>query len=115
MDQVPYIDWKEAVVDAGRLTVPLAGKPGSDWTERFERVLGRLDRGGHWGEIEVGKKKLRVDGVERGSESDLRHVLEGALLQANADLPAEAADDEPDDRSPEDREMTEAFRAFADD
>jgi hypothetical protein len=114
MNQLPYLDWKEAAVDGGRLTVPFAGAPDSDWSERFERVLERLDRGGGWGEIAVGKKKVKVTAVRQGSESDLRHLLESAALQANADLGAEASEDEPDERSPEDQELTDAFRAFAD-
>ena len=116
MSEAPTIDWKSATVEGARLTVPFTGKADADWAERVERVLGRLDGGGsRWGAIEVGKKKLKVDAVSPGSERDLRHLLESALLQANADLPDEAGEESDDDGlSDADREMTEAFRAFAD-
>jgi hypothetical protein len=44
-------------------------------------VIERRYRGGSgWGAIKVGKARLRVDDV------DLRHLLESAVLQANADV-----------------------------
>ena len=46
-----------------------------------------------------------------GAEQDLRHLLESAVLQANADLAA--PEENGNERSGEDAEMTEAFRAFA--
>ena len=112
------IDWGAASVDDGRLTVPLAGEPPDGFKERLTHVVERLDRGGSgWGDIKVGKAKLRVDAVAAGSERDLRHFLEAALLQASAD--AEDEDDEEtgsgDERSEEDRALTDAFRAFAED
>jgi hypothetical protein len=114
VNDAPYIDWKSATVDGGRLTVPLAGERTSDWTERVEHVLERLDRGsGGWGEIAVGKKKLKVESVRPGSEADLRHLLESAIQEANADL--DTSEEQPaDERSEADQEMTDAFRAFAD-
>jgi hypothetical protein len=82
------IDWGSASVDDGQLTVALTGKPSSEWRERVQSVLERL-----------------------------RHLLESAVLQANADL----ADDDAggdggagDERSDADQRMTDAFRAFAD-
>jgi hypothetical protein len=115
MTEAPTIDWRSATVEDGRLTVPFAGRPDAGWRERVEHVLGRLDGGGSgWGAIEVGKRKLKVDAVSPGSESDLRHLLESAVLQANADLPADEEEEADDGPSPADREMTEAFRAFAD-
>ena len=87
------IDWGAASVDDGRLTVPLAGELPDGFKERLTRVVERLDRGGSgWDDIKVGKAKLRVDAVAAGSERDLRHFLEAALLQASAD--AEDEDDE---------------------
>jgi hypothetical protein len=110
------IDWSSATVDDGQLTVGLDGKPSSEWRERVERVLERLHAGGSgWGAIKVGKKKLTVEDVRDGSEGDLRHLLESAVLQANADLaPAEDASDQGDERSEADQRLTDAFRAFAD-
>ena len=110
------IDWGSASVDGGRLTVALAGSASAEWKERVQQVIQRLERGsGGWGEITVTKSKLRVDAVKPGSETDLRHFLESAVLQANADLrpeePAATTDD--DERSEEDQQMTDAFRSFS--
>jgi hypothetical protein len=113
------IDWSAASVDGGRLTVPLAGKPPEGFKERLRHVVERLDRGGSgWGDVKVGKAKLRVEGVEAGAESDLRHFLEAAVLQARADVAADEEDDDDagagDARSEPDQAMTDAFRGFGD-
>ncbi len=110
------IDWGTASVDDGRLTVAFEGKPDSEWRERFEAVIDRLRRpSARFGKVEVGKGKLKVSDVEPGSESDLRHLLESALLQANADEAPDDEDGAPDEqRSDDDQGMTDAFRAFAD-
>ena len=112
------IDWDSAAVDDSRLTVAVTGKPSKQWAEAVTRVLDRLQRGSErWGAIKVTKKQLRVDGLQPGSEADLRHLLESAVLQANATLEPDE-DDEPDsddERSEADEQMTDAFRAFADD
>jgi hypothetical protein len=114
-DDLPGIDWSSAEVEDGRLTVAVGGRHSSGWTERLEEVLERLGRGGNrWGEIEAGKKKLRVDAVERGAEADLRHFLESAVLQANADAPPKEAKKSGGERSEADQEMTDVFRSFAD-
>jgi hypothetical protein len=109
------IEWGAASVDGGRLTVPLEGEASKEWVKRVERVLDRLHSGGRdWGEIKVGKKKLTVADVGTGSESDLRHLLESAVQQANADLaPEDEQEDEAGERSEADQQMTDAFRAFA--
>jgi hypothetical protein len=112
------IDWGAASVDRGRLTVPLAGTPPAGFKSALAHVIERLSRGGNaWGEIKVSKSKLRVSDVAEGSESDLRHFLEAAVLQANADVRAEDEDDEEtgsgDERSEPDQAMTDAFRGFA--
>jgi hypothetical protein len=108
------IDWASATVDDGQLAVALDGKASQEWTDRVEGVLDRLHTGGGWGAIKVGKKKLTVDDVTDGSESDLRHLLESAVLQANADLAEPPEDGSGDgERSDEDERMTDAFRAFA--
>jgi hypothetical protein len=109
----PQIDWGQATVNGGQLTAPLSGEPGKEWADRVTRVLERLQTGGSdWGAIKVTKKKVTVEDVTAGSESDLRHLLESAVLQANADL-AEPEESGEDARSGEDEEMTERFRAFA--
>jgi hypothetical protein len=112
------IDWSSAAVDDGQLTVALTGKPTSDWADTVTDVAERLQQTGRrFGTVQVSKKKLRVDGVTPGSEADVRHLLESAVLQANAAV--SAADDEDgdegEDRSGADQEMTDAFRAFGDD
>jgi hypothetical protein len=101
------IDWSSAEVRDGTLSVGLTEKPSKEWRERFTGVLERL---GHDG-AEIKKEQLVVSAVAPGTEGDVRHMLESAVMQANADL----APDEPDDDdgpSEQDREMTEAFRAF---
>jgi hypothetical protein len=111
------IDWSAAEVSGGDLSVPLAGEPSKGWTDRVAEVVERLKRGGGgWDAIEVGRKAITVEGVRPGSESDLRHFLEGAVMQANADFapdPEVHDDGESDAASGADGEMTGAFRAFA--
>jgi hypothetical protein len=111
------IDWRSASVKDGRLTVRLSVRASKEWAESLEAVIGRLRRTGRgWGEIEVSKQKLCADSVQPGTEADLHHFLESAVLQVNADLGADEEDtddeDEADGGSDEDRRMTEAFRAF---
>ena len=110
-----HIDWSSADVQEGRLTVAFGEKPEKEWVERLAQVVDRLARAGSgWSAIEVGMRKLHVDGVEAGAEQDLRHFLESAVLQANAD---QRSGDEPSgaSRSEEDQARTDAFRAFAQD
>jgi len=112
--QAIEIEWGSASVDGARLTVALTGKPSKDWREAFERVFERLgSRGSGWGDIELAKRELQVDAVEPGAENDLRHLLESVVLQANASIGAEPGDDEAEERSGPDEEMTERFRSFA--
>jgi hypothetical protein len=111
------IDWSAAEVSGGDLSVPLSGEPSKAWTERVAEVVERLKRGGGgWSKVEVGLKAIDVKGVQAGAESDLRHFLESAVMQANADFaPEPEAPDEGDEGSEADGEMTGAFRAFAGD
>jgi hypothetical protein len=99
-------------------TVPFAGKPSPEFKTQLTGVVERLHRGASArGEIKVTKSKLRVDGVEAGTESDLRHFLESAVLQAGANLADEDEDDDRpanDERSEDDQRMIDAFRAFSD-
>jgi hypothetical protein len=108
------IDWSQASVDDGSLTVPFAGRTPKKWTDRLQGVAESLARGGRgWGDVSVERKKLRVDDVTAGCEAELRHFLESAVLQANADVPVEDEDDSDGERSDADQQMTETFRAFA--
>jgi hypothetical protein len=112
------IDWASAAVADGVLTVPLGGEPSKAWAERVADVLDRLQRTGSGsGSIKVTRKEVTVQAVRPGTEGDLRHLLEGAVMQANADFApqAEEAEDGGGDGEPEneaDREMTDAFRTF---
>jgi hypothetical protein len=108
------IDWESAAVDDGRLTVALHGKPSSDWTDRVQHVIERLERPSNaWGRIKITKKAIRVDDVTPGAESELHHFLESAILQANADLSTEDESASGNEPSEEDQRMTDAFRSFA--
>jgi hypothetical protein len=113
------IDWTTASVDDAKLTVEIGGDPGAKWSRRLQEIVERLDRGGSgWGEIAVKKKRLHVSSLTEGCESDLRHLVDSAVLQANAEFAADDEDDGDggdDDRSEPDRDMTDRFRSFSDD
>src|SRR5437763_14975865 len=106
------IEWGSAEVHDGELVVRLSDEAPKRWRDRLAAVLDRL--GGGEG-VKVGKTKLTIAGVEPGREEDVRHLLESAVLQANADL-GEGDDEDagaPDEAEERDRAMTKAFRAFA--
>ncbi len=105
------IERGSAQVRDGRLTVALSEKA----PKALAGVIERLGRDGHpWGDVEVAKKKLQVAGVSPGTEAQLRHFLESAVLQANADAGFTADEDDDEHVDSADAEMTAAFRAFAD-
>jgi hypothetical protein len=106
----PEIDWRSAEVSDGDLTVQLSADVRKKWRDRLVAVLGRLDRRGT--DVKVGKRKVTVSGVTLGKESEVRHLLEAAVLQVNTDLPTDDEDDG-DDRTDDDQKMTETFRSFA--
>jgi hypothetical protein len=107
------IDWASAEVRGGDLTVALEGEPNAAWGERVQAIVERLDRpASGWGAVKVGKAKVRVEAIAAGAEEDLRHLLDGAVQQANADFAPEADDDE-GEASEADAAMTERFRSFA--
>jgi hypothetical protein len=119
VETAPQIDWASAEVSDGELTVGIVGDVPKGWVSRLKALLERLGQTGaeRWGQIKVSKGRIAVGELEEGAEPDLRHLLESAILQANADL---APDDEGDEaagqESPErarDGRMTSAFRAFA--
>jgi hypothetical protein len=115
------IDWSTAEVRDATLTVSVSGDAPDDWTDYVSGVLERLDRGtSRWGDIEVEDDEFQVEAVRRGAESDLRHLLESAVLQGNAHF--DLGDDEDDERDDaeededdddHDRQMEEVFRSFA--
>jgi hypothetical protein len=120
----PQLDWSQAEVKNGKLTVSVAGDPPRGWKDTFERTA-RLLSNGEWDDVTLKKHGVRVDGLQPGSEEKLRFFLESVVQQANAtheppeDEPREAAEhaDEATGASERDTstdaEMTERFRSFA--
>jgi hypothetical protein len=117
----PRLDWNTAEVAAGELTVEIDGDLPKGWSKAFQATAHLLGHG-DWPEIKLKKGVVRVGDVRPGTEDRLRHLLESAAQQANADLSVEAPDPddsssdqdqrETDDDSGPDAEMTDAFRAF---
>jgi hypothetical protein len=109
------IDWSTASVDDGTLAVEIVGELPKGWAGHFRGVVSLLDRGGRWGPIALRKGAIRVTDVEPGAEEDLRHMLESAVVQTDADLDVKP-DGDPGEQDPQaelDREMTRRFRGFA--
>lgn len=111
MEEQRSIDWSSAVVEDGRLTVDLTGEPSSEWGDHMHGVLVRLD--GRLAErTKVAKRRIRVTGVERDEPDELRHLLEGAAQQTNADLVSPPPVDPEAAVDAGDAALTDAFRAF---
>lgn len=68
-----------------------------------------------WGKLSLTKKAIKVSEVQQGSEADLRHFLESAVLQVNADIAPDAPKqhNEDHDEPDLDEQMTQTFRGFA--
>jgi hypothetical protein len=114
---VAHIDWSTAEINDGTLSVALEGEAPKGFAKRVRTVLAVLDHGsGGWGEIAIHKNTITVAEIGDGSEDELRHLLESALLQANADLEqTDTADPnahEPDNHTERERAMTNTFRSF---
>ena len=111
------IDWASATVKNGDLTVALAGEPSSEWAQRVQAILDRLNRpGSDWGATKVTKTRVQVTSVVAGAEDDVRHLLDSAVQQANADFaPAQESEGagDGDELSEADSAMTDAFRSFS--
>jgi hypothetical protein len=117
MDAPRHIDWSTAVVKDGELTVEVDGEPSRGWSEHVQGVLERLAPSGR-DPIKVTKHRIKVRAVAEAEVDELRHLLESAIQQANADLaPAAPEEQAPPQEAAEgdsrDEELTEAFRAFA--
>jgi hypothetical protein len=104
------LEWATAEVKDAKLTVALQGDPPEGWNDSFERTV-KLLGDGEWGEVALKKGSVQVSEVPAGSEDKLRHHLEAIVAQANA--AHEEPDAEDDDAEGPDAEMTERFRAFA--
>jgi hypothetical protein len=102
------LDWGQAAVRDGMLTLPLSQKASKRWVKEVESVLDRL---APKAAVDVGRERLIV-AVTAGEEQDVRHLLESAVLEATSRLAPEedAGDAERDD---EDAAMTATFRSFA--
>ncbi len=112
------IDWASAEIKDRALTVRLTGKAGRGWAMHFNGVLGLLEQNAaRWGEITVRKDTIEVADVQEGSEGDLRHLLESALLQVNADFEPNPDRDAPEAAHDPERAieegMSDTFRGFA--
>ncbi|MGH2865069.1 MAG: hypothetical protein ACRDJX_07435 [Solirubrobacteraceae bacterium] len=113
------IDWGSAEIEDGTLTVQLAGASTNAWKARFESVLALLDTPhSRWAEIGITKKAIKVSDVQQGSEAELRHLLESAVLQSNTDIapdapPPHADRDDGDEGFDADQQMAQTFRNFA--
>jgi hypothetical protein len=107
------IAWDTAEVKDSRLVVELDGEVSAKWSKRVVAIVERLARSDDAAAVKVTREKIEVSGVTQGGERDLRHLLEGAVQQANADF-APKPEEAGGVASSEDTEMTAAFRAFAD-
>jgi hypothetical protein len=117
------IDWGSADIEDATLTVDLAGASSKAWKQRFNSVLALLETPhSRWGEVRLNRGGIQVAEVQQGTETELRHFLESIVLQVNSELPQpEKAEQDADSETNDDgevqadRQMTAAFRAFADD
>ncbi|MFZ1925195.1 MAG: hypothetical protein WAU42_03530 [Solirubrobacteraceae bacterium] len=117
------IDWGSAQIEQAALTVDLTGASSKAWKQRFESVLALLETPhSRWGAMHLNKSGIQVAEVQQGAETELRHFLESIVLQVNSELPqpkeAQREAEEQthaDQEAQADRQMTAAFRAFADD
>jgi hypothetical protein len=122
----PTLNWSSAAVADGELVVGIEGELPKGWKAAFEATAQMLGHG-DW-KATVKKGLVHVGGVRPGDEDRLRHFLEGAVQQANADAPEPEDDDAHDEDAAEsdsesdtpsesatdpDAEMTERFRSFS--
>jgi hypothetical protein len=122
------IDWSSAQVEESTLKIGLSGTNTKAWKSRFEDVIKLLNTPhSSWGAIRIAKDRVTVADVEQGGEPELRHFLDSAVTQTNADVspPAEQDDGEnvadSDNAQPESRDvppdsdgqMTRAFQGLA--
>jgi hypothetical protein len=108
----PQLDWSSAQVRDGTLTVEVTGERPKGWKSTFERTAKLLGRG-DWKAVKLKSGKVRVTGIQDGSEESLRHFLEGVVQQANATHQPDIEDD--DDRAGKDGDETESDSGDRDD
>jgi hypothetical protein len=110
------LKWASAEVKDAKLTVELEGDPPKGWKDSFERTV-KLLGDGDWGAVALKKGTVQVSDVTPGTEDKLRHHLEGIVAQANAAHGERESDKDGNGEKREgpDAEMTDRFRAFAED
>jgi hypothetical protein len=121
MSEKVQLDWSSAQVSDGTLVVELSATPPKKWREAFVRATTLLSHGNWSTRLNKRNGAVRLDPVELGEEERIRQFLEGALLEANRTILAEAelfddSGDHGDGDDPEtspDAELTQRFRAFA--
>lgn len=124
MADQPQLDWNAAEVREGRLTINVGGEFDDEWEQTFARTLALLSSSGTWGSVSLQKGEVTVEGVQEGSEDNVRFALDGAVQEANAHHAQDAAEESDEDEESEDaddsehddtdRRMTERFRDSAD-
>src|SRR3954453_23326032 len=87
----PRLDWGQAEVKDGKLTVSVAGEPPDGWKDTLEKTAALLSSG-DWDTVRMKKQTVTVEGVRPGTEDKLRHFLESVVQQANATHEPEAGD-----------------------
>ncbi|HTW11572.1 MAG TPA: hypothetical protein VME01_02415 [Solirubrobacteraceae bacterium] len=118
------LDWSNAEVSDGELTVAFSEKAPKKWRDAFQRTAALLSHG-NWQIVKLSPAQVRVAPVEPGNEERVHHFLESTVLEANRTLVSEdelfEPDPAPEDEGEEgesregspDRELTARFREFA--
>src|SRR5450755_1558270 len=124
MADQPQLDWNAAEVREGTLTIEVGGEFDDEWEQTFARTLALLASSGTWGSVGVETGKVTVEGLQEGSEDNVRFALDGAVQEANAHHAQDDSEDsDEDDQSGDeddsegddtDRRMTERFRDSSD-
>jgi hypothetical protein len=122
MAEEPQLDWSAAQVSDGTLSVEVSGEFDDEWAQTFARTLALLSSTGTWGSVGFKKGKVTVEGVEEGSEDNVRFALDGAAQEANAHHADDADESDEDSGEDEDesegdetdRRMTDRFRDSSD-
>jgi hypothetical protein len=122
MAEEPQLDWSAAQVSDGTLSVEVSGEFDDEWAQTFARTLALLSSSGTWGSVGFKKGKVTVEGVEEGSEDNVRFALDGAVQEANAHHADDAdesdedsgEDDDESEGDETDRRMTDRFRDSSD-
>jgi hypothetical protein len=124
MTSQPKLDWSNAEVVDGQLTVALTEKPPKEWRGVFERTATRLSAGKWDVTLHAKKATVQVSSLQPGDEERVRQFIEGAVLEANSQTGAGDKPTERDDAATEDdadatsepsadERLTDSFRGYA--